>query len=75
MTKLELDLPTPRWALPLLPPARYKGAKGSVQFPLDRPMPLRLIERIVKFRVQEVRQKAIEKKAAVKKTAAKKAEA
>jgi phage terminase large subunit len=26
---LELEMPTPRWALPLLPPARYKGAKGG----------------------------------------------
>lgn len=30
----------------------YKGAKGSVQFPLDQPMPLDLIRRIVRFRVQ-----------------------
>lgn len=31
----------------------YKSAKGSVQFPLDQPMPLDLIKRIVEFRVQE----------------------
>lgn len=31
----------------------YKGAKGSVQFPLNEPLPLKLIARIVKFRVQE----------------------
>jgi uncharacterized protein YdhG (YjbR/CyaY superfamily) len=31
--------------------ALYKGAKGSVQFPIDQPMPLELITRIVKFRV------------------------
>lgn len=31
----------------------YKGAKGSVQFPLNKPMPLELISRITKFRVQE----------------------
>ena len=31
----------------------YKGAKGSVQFPLDQPMPLELITKIVKFRVNE----------------------
>lgn len=36
----------------------YKGAKGSVQFPLDRPLPLKLIERIVKFRVEENLKKA-----------------
>ncbi len=35
----------------------YKHAKGSVQFPLDRPVPLPLIRRIVQFRVKEVRQK------------------
>jgi len=31
----------------------YKGAKGSVQFPLDKPLPLDLITKIVNFRVQE----------------------
>ena len=31
----------------------YKGGKGSVQFPLDRPMPTDLIRRIVEFRVEE----------------------
>ncbi len=40
----------------------YKGGKGSVQFPLNKPMPLDLISRIVKFRVQENQQKASKKK-------------
>jgi len=31
----------------------YKQGKGSVQFPLDKPLPIDLIEKIVKFRVQE----------------------
>lgn len=31
----------------------YKGAKGSVQFPLDKPIPYGLIKKIVKFRVSE----------------------
>lgn len=31
----------------------YKGAKGSVQFPLNKHIPLDLITRIVKFRVAE----------------------
>lgn len=31
----------------------YKGAKGSVQFPLDQPMPLELIDRITRYRVAE----------------------
>ncbi|GAB3898831.1 DUF1801 domain-containing protein [Larkinella knui] len=38
--------------------AAYKGAKGSVQFPIDKPMPLDLIADIVKFRVTENLQKA-----------------
>lgn len=33
--------------------ARYQGAKGSIQFPLDEPIPLDLITRIVKMRVAE----------------------
>ena len=40
----------------------YKGAKGSVQFPLDQPMPLELISKIVKFRVDENLRKAKAKK-------------
>jgi uncharacterized protein YdhG (YjbR/CyaY superfamily) len=32
---------------------KYKTAKGSVQFPLDKPLPLPLISKIVKFRVKE----------------------
>ena len=31
----------------------YEGAKGSVKFPLDKPIPYALITRIVKFRVKE----------------------
>ncbi len=31
----------------------YEGGKGSVQFPLDKPIPFDLISRIVKFRVTE----------------------
>ena len=33
--------------------AAYKWAKGSVQFPLDKPLPLDLVTRIVTFRVKE----------------------
>lgn len=40
----------------------YKGAKGSVQFPLDQPMPLELIGKIVKYRVAENMAKAKKKK-------------
>lgn len=36
----------------------YKNAKGSVQFPLDRPLPIDLIKRIVKYRLGEMTKKA-----------------
>jgi len=44
----------------------YEGAKGSVQFPLDRPIPYDLIRDIVKFRVQENLQRAQAKKKGAK---------
>ncbi|ADB42057.1 iron chaperone [Spirosoma linguale] len=31
----------------------YKGAKGSVQFPFDQPLPLDLIAKITKFRIEQ----------------------
>lgn len=31
----------------------YEGGKGTVQFPLDKPLPLALISKIVKFRVKD----------------------
>ena len=31
----------------------YKWAKGSVQFPIDEPLPLTLVNKIVKYRVKE----------------------
>ena len=31
----------------------YKFSKGAVQFPIDKPLPLKLISKIVKFRVKE----------------------
>ena len=36
----------------------YKSAKGSVQFPLDQPLPLALVTKIVKFRVKQNLEKA-----------------
>ncbi len=33
--------------------AVYKQGKGSVQFPNDKPLPLKLVTRIVKFRAKE----------------------
>ncbi len=38
--------------------AGYEGPKGSLRFPLDRPIPYDLISRIVKIRVQENLDKA-----------------
>jgi uncharacterized protein YdhG (YjbR/CyaY superfamily) len=35
--------------------AGYEHAKGSIRFPLDEPLPLKLIEKIVRFRVKENR--------------------
>jgi uncharacterized protein YdhG (YjbR/CyaY superfamily) len=40
----------------------YKQGKGSVQFPLDKPLPLSLITKIVKYRVKENLEKAKAKK-------------
>ena len=31
----------------------YEGAKGSVQFPINKPLPLSLVTKIVKFRIKE----------------------
>ena len=39
----------------------YKSSKGSVKFPLDKPLPLDLISNIVRFRVAENLKKAEEK--------------
>jgi len=33
--------------------SKYKNAKGSVQFPIEEPLPIELIKKIVKFRVEE----------------------
>jgi uncharacterized protein YdhG (YjbR/CyaY superfamily) len=37
--------------------SKYKSAKGSVQFPIEKPLPRALIKQIVKFRVAENRRK------------------
>lgn len=46
--------------------SKYKNAKGSVQFPLDKPMPITLIKKMVKFRVKENTEKAALKKSRTK---------
>jgi uncharacterized protein YdhG (YjbR/CyaY superfamily) len=42
--------------------APYKRAKGSVAFPLDKPIPYELIDKIVRFRVEENMKIAEEKR-------------
>lgn len=42
--------------------APYLGGKGSVRFPLDKPIPYDLIEKVVIFRVKENLEKAETKK-------------
>ena len=42
--------------------SKYKQGKGSVQFPLDEPMPLALITRIVKFNMVRNAEKDVKKK-------------
>src|SRR5258707_9205763 len=41
--------------------SKFKGSKGGVQFPLDKPLPLGLITRIVQYRVEGNLSKAKEK--------------
>jgi uncharacterized protein YdhG (YjbR/CyaY superfamily) len=41
--------------------APYAGEKGNLRFPLDQPMPYRLIERIVRLRVKQNLAKATAK--------------
>ena len=50
--------------------ASYKtSGKGTIQFPLDKSMPLKLITKIVKYRVKEnLEQKALKEMAKSKKT-------
>jgi len=40
----------------------FKSSKGSIQFPLDKPLPINLITKIVKFRVKENLDRAKTKK-------------
>jgi uncharacterized protein YdhG (YjbR/CyaY superfamily) len=37
--------------------ANFKTAKGSIQFPLDKPLPLPLIRKIAAFRIRELNEK------------------
>lgn len=40
----------------------YKGSKGTIKFPLDKPMPLTLIKKMVKYRIKENEMRAAFKK-------------
>jgi len=42
--------------------SKYPQGKGSVQFPLDQPLPLDLIRRIVLYRAEENKKKAKKKR-------------
>jgi uncharacterized protein YdhG (YjbR/CyaY superfamily) len=42
--------------------ARYPASKGAIRFPLDEPLPLDLVRRIVEHRVAENRSKAESKR-------------
>ncbi|MHB1048634.1 MAG: iron chaperone [Bacteroidota bacterium] len=42
--------------------SQYEGGKGTVQFPLDKPLPIALIKKIVKHRVRQNRKSAKDKK-------------
>jgi len=35
----------------------YEGPKGNLKFPIDKPIPLDLVKRIVKYRVKEILEK------------------
>jgi uncharacterized protein YdhG (YjbR/CyaY superfamily) len=39
--------------------AGYKTGSGSVQFPLDKPLPLALIKKITRFRVKESKENGV----------------
>lgn len=41
----------------------YEGSKGTIKFPLDKPMPLTLIKKMVKYRMKENEERAALKKA------------
>lgn len=37
--------------------SKYKNSKGAVQFPIDKPLPIALIVKVVKFRIDQTQQK------------------
>jgi uncharacterized protein YdhG (YjbR/CyaY superfamily) len=49
--------------------AKYKWSKGAVQFPLDQVMPVKLIAKIVAFRVKETTPPPTKKQSGIRKKA------
>nr|WP_067062879.1 DUF1801 domain-containing protein [Mucilaginibacter sp. L294] len=47
--------------------AIYKGAKGSVQFPLDETLPVDMINKIVAYRIKEDEERALARRMKKKK--------
>ena len=47
--------------------ASYKVSKGTIRFPLSEPVPVKLIERIAKFRAEEAVQREKSKRTALRK--------
>lgn len=45
----------------------YKTAKGSIQFPVDKPLPKKLITKMVKFRVKELQKSNSDKRSTTSK--------
>ena len=39
----------------------YETSKGTIKFPFDKPMPVRLVKKMIKYRVNENMNKAISK--------------
>lgn len=35
--------------------SKYKQGKGSVQFPLDQPLPIDLIREVIRYRIQQIK--------------------
>lgn len=42
--------------------AEYKTSKGAIQFPIDQPIPEKLVKKIVKYRIRINKEKAAVKK-------------
>jgi uncharacterized protein YdhG (YjbR/CyaY superfamily) len=45
----------------------YEVSKGTIRFPLSKPVPVRLISRVARLRAKEVADRAKTKSAALKK--------